>query len=64
MKMLSDHAGQDGRGAEESEAEAKNVGIEETNPRHPHFCVTGENSKIRAGKRENCDRKNYMSNLI
>ena len=35
MKMLSDHAGQDGRGAEESEAEAKNVGIEETNPRHP-----------------------------
>ena len=51
MKMLSDHAGQDGRGAEESEAEAKNVGIDETNPRHPHFCVTGENSKIRAGNR-------------
>lgn len=26
MKMLSDHAGQDGRGAEESEAEAKKCG--------------------------------------
>lgn len=52
MKMLSDHAGQDGRGAEESEAEAKNVGIEETNPLTPtFFAVTRENSKIRAGNR-------------
>ena len=51
MKMLSDHAGQDGRGAEESEAEAKNVGVEETGPRRPHFCVAEGNSKVKAENR-------------
>ena len=40
---------QDGRGAEGAEAETKNVGVEETDPRRPHFCVTGENSKSGAG---------------
>ena len=28
---------------------AKNVGVEETSPRRPHFCATGENSKTGAG---------------
>lgn len=46
---LPDHADQDGRGAEGAEAETKNVGVEETDPRRPHFCVTGENSKSGAG---------------
>ena len=51
--VCPDHAGQDGRGAERTEAEAKNVGVEETDPRRPHFSVTGESSGVRAGNRPN-----------
>ena len=31
----------------------KNVGVEETSPRHPHFSVTGESPGVRAGNRPN-----------
>lgn len=30
------------RGSREAGTAAKNVGVEETNPRRPHFIVTGE----------------------
>ena len=33
------------------------MGVEETNPRRPHFVVAGENSGAGAGDRRDCDGK-------
>ena len=39
------------RGTKEAGTAAKNVGVEETNPRRPHFVVTGENTGTGVGNR-------------
>jgi hypothetical protein len=39
------------RGTEEAGTSAKNVGVEETNPRRPHFVVAGENTESGARDR-------------
>ena len=38
------------RGSKEAGTSAKNVGVEETDPRRPHFVVTGESAGV--GKRD------------
>ena len=43
------------RGPEEAGADAKNVGVEETNPRRPHFVVAGEGAEVGARGRCNSD---------
>ena len=37
---------------------AKNVGVEETSPRRPHFIVAGKDSRAGAGDRWDYHRKN------
>ena len=34
------------------------MGVEETNPRRPHFIVTGEGAETGTGDRCDCDGKN------
>ena len=46
------------RGPEEAGADAKNVGVEETDPRRPHFVVTGESTGSGTGDRWDCDGEN------
>ena len=48
------------RGTKEAGTAAKNVGVEETDPRRPHFVITGESSEI--GRRGGCgrDRENTV----
>jgi len=43
------------RGTKEAGTAAKNVGVEETNPRRPHFVVTGEGAEIGARGRLDCN---------
>lgn len=43
------------RGSREAGTAAKNVGVEETNPRRPHFVVTGEGAEIGARGRLDCN---------
>ena len=35
----------------EAGTDAKNVGVEEANPRRPHFVIAGENSSVGARNR-------------
>ena len=37
------------RGSREAGTAAKNVGVEETDPRRPHFVVTGEHAETGVG---------------
>ena len=39
------------RGTKEAGTAAKNVGVEETDPRRPHFCVTEKSAGTGAGDR-------------
>ena len=38
--------------------EVQNVGVEEANPRRPHFCIPGENQDAGAGNRYYSDGEN------
>ena len=53
--MCRNCAGAVCRGTEEAGTLAKNVGVEETNPRRPHFVVTGEGAEIGARDRLDCN---------
>jgi hypothetical protein len=43
------------RGSKEAGTAAKNVGVEETDPRRLHFVVTGEGAEIGARGRLDCN---------
>ncbi|WP_312279825.1 hypothetical protein [Oscillibacter sp.] len=45
------------RGVKGTDKNTKNVGVEEANPRHPHFCVTGKNQNTGAGDRRYFDEE-------
>ena len=53
--LRGNYAGAVCHGTETTGEDAKNVGVKETNPRRPHFVVTGESIEIGTGDRCDCD---------